>query len=43
MAAWTHVLDAGLDGRAGVAWAFVGSSEMTATVAPSIADGILLV
>ncbi len=40
LAAWTHVLDAGIDTRAGVALSFAGSAEMAAKVAPMTAGGV---
>jgi hypothetical protein len=42
LAAWTRVLDAGIDGRAGVVLGFAGSAEMTAKLTPLVADGILI-
>ncbi len=41
LAAWTHVLDAGLGTRTGVALGFAGSAEMTAKITPLVEDGIL--
>ena len=40
LAAWTHVLDAGMDGRAGVALGFANSAEMTAKLSPMVSDGV---
>jgi endoglucanase len=42
LSAWTRVLDAGLDGRAGVASGFAGGVEMAVKLAPLVVDGILL-
>ena len=42
LAAWTLALDAGVDTRAGMAFGFAGSGEMTAKITPMAADGILL-
>ncbi len=42
LAAWTHVLDAGIDSRSGVALGFADSAEMTAKLTPMAADRILL-
>ena len=40
---WTHVLDAEIDSRAGVALGFAASTEMTIKLTPMVADGILFV
>ena len=42
VAAWTQVLDDGVDSRAGVVLGFAGSAEMTAKLTPLVADGILI-
>jgi serralysin len=43
VAAWTHVLDAGIDSRSGVAFGFANSTELTIKVTPLVADGIFFV
>lgn len=40
LAAWSHVLDAGIDNRAGVALGFSSSAEMSIKLLPLITDGI---
>jgi hypothetical protein len=42
LAAWAHALDAGADSRAGVAFGFAASAEMTAKLTPLVGDGFLL-
>ena len=41
LAAWTRVLDAGVDSRTGVAFGFANSTEMAVKLAPLVEDGIL--
>jgi hypothetical protein len=41
LAAWTRVLDAGADGRSGVAFGFANSTEMAVKLQPMVQDGIL--
>ena len=41
LAVWTHVLDAGVDDRAGVALGFAGSTEMAVKLTPLVAEGVL--
>ena len=43
LSAWTQVLDAVMDSRAGVALGFSGSAEMTAKVTPLVEHGDMFV